>query len=136
MNYRSVLDSAFAIATSMGYHPTLPSSLHQTLHQEGFPIALIAPPTVTSPKSDTGAPTTCRLSVKFLSKNVLSDQERATSIATLATHAEKFCSLLSSEPHIFSVSISEIAPVGEVLTIAGEVAVELSADVESVECNN
>lgn len=135
MNYSSVLNSAFEVATSLGYHPTLPEGLHTTLHREGFPIALFAPPTIISPSGNAGSPTTCRLSVKFLSKNVLSDQERAETIAALATHAEKFCSLLSSEPHIFSVAISEIAPIGEVLTIAGEVAVSLSAEVESVECS-
>lgn len=135
MNYRSVLDSAFAVATSLGYHPSLPDSLHRTLCEVGFPIAMITPPMVISSGSGKGVPTTCRLGVKFLSKNVLSDQDRALSISSLATHAEQFCKLLSSEPHIFSVSILEIAPVGEVLSVAGEVAVLLSADIESMECN-
>lgn len=134
MNYRSILNSAFELSASLGYHPTLPESLHSTLHKEGFPIALISPPTATSEQEGATQTTACRLLVKFLSKNVLDDAERAAAIATLATHAERFCALLSSEPHIFSVSISEIAPIGEVLTIAGEVAVALSADVESVEC--
>lgn len=134
MNYGSVLNSAFEVASSLGYHPTLPEGLHATLHREGFPIALFAPPTIISSNDNAGGSTICRLSVKFLSKNVLNDQERAELIAALATHAERFCSLLSSEPHIFSVAISEIASIGEVLTIAGEVAVSLSAEVESMEC--
>lgn len=133
MNYNSILRSAFDVATSLGYHPTEPSSLHQTLHNEGFPIAVIAPPRATSVPFESGAPSTCRMSVKFLTQNVLDDAERATTIATLATHAEEFCARLSSEPNIFSVEIGEIAPVGEVLTIAGEVAVEMSADVKSFE---
>ncbi len=136
MNYHSVLSSAFAVATSLGYHPTLPQNLHRTLHTEGFPIAVIAPPTVLSDDGESEPQHSLRLLVKFLSKNVLDDADRAAAIATLATHAEQFCATLSSEPNIFSVTIGEIAPVGEVLTIAGEVAVSLSAEVRSLECNN
>lgn len=134
MNYQSVWEAAKQVAIGLGYHPTLPSSLHQTLLSEGFPIVIIAPPVLLSSEGETHPKSTCRLSVKFLSKNELDDGARATAIATLATHAQEFCSRLSSEPHIFSVAICSLAPTGEVLTVAGEVAVELSADVESVDC--
>lgn len=133
MNYNSILRSAFDVAASLGYHPTEPSSLHRTLHNEGFPIAVIAPLRATSIPFESGAPSACRMSVKFLTQNVLDDEERAAAISTLATHAEEFCARLSSEPNIFSVELREIAPIGEVLTIAGEVAVEMSADVKSFE---
>ena len=135
MNYHSVLNSAFATLTSLGYNPTLPEALHSTLHSKGFPIAVIAPPAVVASEGEREVQTTFRLSVKFLSKNVLDDAGRAAAIATLASHAEQFCALLSSDPNIFSVAITEIAPIGEVLTVAGEVAVGLSADVKRIECN-
>ncbi len=134
MNYHSVLNSAFAVAASLGYHPTLPDALHSTLHSKGFPIAVIAPPVVVASEGEMEVQTTFRLSVKFLSKNVLDDAGRASTIAALASHAEEFCASLSAEPNIFSVAIAEIAPVGEVLTVAGEVAVALNADVKGMEC--
>lgn len=134
MNYQSILRTAFDVATSLGYHPTSPHLLHTTLHNEGFPIAIIAPIKVSAAGGDAGGQRCCRLSVKFLSKNVLDDAQRASIISTLATHAEEFCSRLSTESNIFSVELREIVPIGSVLTVAGEIAVEMNADVKSFEC--
>lgn len=136
MNYHYVWEVAKSIAAELGYHPTLPENLHQTLHREGFPIAVIDHPELLSVEGERECQRLCHLSVKFLNKNELSDVARAASIATLATDAERFCSLLSEQPHIFSVSLKELSPVGKVLTIMGEVAVALNADVESFECKS
>ena len=134
MNYQAVWEAAKSLAAELGYHPSLPENLHRTLRYEGFPIAVIDHPKVRSIEGERERKVMCALSVKFLNKNELSDAERAASIATLASDAERFCARLSEQPHIFSVTIGEVAPVGEVLTLAGEVAVALSADVESFEC--
>ena len=133
-NYQAVWEAAKNLAVELGYHPTLPDNLHRTLRHEGFPIAVIDHPKVLSVEGERERKMECGLSVKFLNKNELSDEARAASIAILAADAERFCARLSEQPHIFSVTIGEIAPVGEVLTLAGEVAVALSADVESFEC--
>lgn len=134
MNYQALWESARGVAEGLGYHPTLPSSLHKTLLKEGFPIAVIEPPKLLSTEGERTKRSRYRMSVKFLNKNELDDAARASSIASLAADAERFCALLSDEPHIFSLSLGEIVPLVEVLTIAGEVAVEMSADVESFEC--
>lgn len=134
MNHQTVWEVAKSLATELGYHPTLPENLHRTLRHEGFPIAIIDHPKILSAEGERERRRVCRLLVKFLNKNEMDDAVRALSIATLAADAERFCARLSEEPHIFSVTLGEIAPVGEVLTLAGEVAVALSAEVESLEC--
>ncbi len=136
MNYQSLMDAVEGVATSLGYHPTLPENLHTTLRHEGFPIAILTPPHLLSLEGEKEVNRVYALDVKLLMNREMSPAERSQLLATLASDAERFVAALASHSQVREVELQEVAPIEQMLTIAGEVSLLVRAKVRCFECDN
>lgn len=136
MNYQSLMDAIEGVATSLGYHPTLPENLHSTLRHEGFPIAILTPPHLLSIKGEREVKRVYDVEVKLLAQSGLVPFERTSSLALLGSDAERFAAALASHSQVREVELQEVAPIEQMLTIAGEVSFLVRAKVRCFECDN
>lgn len=136
MNYHALLDAVGEVATSLGYHPTLHENLHVTLRHEGFPIAVITPPHLLSVEGEKEVERVYALEVKLLVDSGVSRGGRSLKLATLASDVERLARALAAHSLVREVELQEAAPIEQMLTIAGEVAIRMRAKVRCFECNS
>ena len=136
MNYRSLLIVVESVVGSYGYHPTLPENLHTTLRHEGFPIAIITPPRLISLEGEKEVNRVYALDVKLLMKRGMSPAERSQLLAALASDAELIVKAIAEHNLVRELELQELAPIEEMLTISGEVALQVRAKARCFACEN
>ena len=134
MNYQRLLDALEAHTTALGYHPTTAENLHNTLRHEGFPIAIISYPQLTSIEGLKDVEKSFSVEVKLLKENEVTPLVRAEAYSLLVTDAENLARALAEEGEVREVTIEEVSPVERMLTIAGDVAITLKMKLKTIEC--
>ena len=134
MNYQRLLDALQAHATALGYHPTTAENLHHTLRHEGFPIAILSYPQLTSIEGLKEVEKCFSVEVKLLKENEVAPSMRAEVFSSLVTDAEALARTLAEEDQVREATIEEISPVERMLTIAGDVAITLKMKLKTIEC--
>ena len=134
MNYQALLGALKERATLLGYHPTSAENLHPTLRSEGFPIAIISYPQLTSLEGAVEVKKSFSVEVKLLKENAVIPSVRAESLASLVADAERLAGLLADHSSVLEVTIEEIVPVERMLTIAGDVAITFRMRIRTIEC--
>lgn len=134
MNYQRLLDALEAHATALGYHPTTAENLHHTLRHEGFPIAILSYPRLSSVEGVREVEKCFLVDVKLLKENAVIPSVRTETFASIVTDAEALARLLAEEGEVREVAIEEVATVQRMLTIAGDVAVTLRMKIKTIEC--
>lgn len=134
MNCNSLMEALQTLSATLGYTPTTLAQLHTTLHQSGLPIALLHAPKIVAIEGERER----RVEYKFV-VNLLIDSKPEERLCPavmdrLATDGESLLRSLAERNNVLSVAKMGMEIHSRPLTVAGDAAIMISANVVMLEC--